>query len=576
MTATAVAPLRSIPDYVPPMERTLGVGVVLWCHEYLTQPDGENTGERWQFTDEQQRIILRWYEIDDRGRFRYRRGVIRRLKGWGKDPIAAAIVCAELCGPVRFGGWDAAGMPVGVEHPRPWVIVAAVNQAQTGNTTLLFEGMMSSEMVTDYKLDLGKTVIYAAGRGKVEAVTSSPRALEGARPTLTIAAETQNWLANNDGHDMERVIRRNLAKARGGGARLLEINNAHLIGEDSVAERTYEAWRKAAPGVLTDLYYDAVEGPVTDLADGEQLAAGIEACRGDAVWLDIEHLVAEAQDPTTSDSDTRRFYLNQPAQMLGELWMDDELWDARTEGFEEIADFTEVVIAFDGSHSGDATAIVVATLEEIPRIGVVAAWEPTLEADPDYQVPVEDVEDAIRAACRKYKVREIACDPSLWMRSFQILQKERLPVVEFPNTPSRMIPATKMFMQAVVNGRLRQSGDDRLRRHILNAVLKTSSRGGMIFKDSKTSPRKIDLAIAAIMGLERAVHYTRRVAGVYSFGDVFSENGEKADLHAIEEAQREEYDELMRLAAEDRKAIDESLGGKPIEDEPATSDEGAG
>jgi phage terminase large subunit-like protein len=43
-----------------------------------------------------------------------------------------------------------------------------------------------------------------------------------------------------------------------------------------------------------------------------------------------------------------------------------------------------------------------------------------------------------------------------------------------------------------------------LARHIANAVLKRDSRGARISKDKPDSPRKIDLAVDAVMGVDRA------------------------------------------------------------------------
>jgi len=40
--------------------------------------------------------------------------------------------------------------------------------------------------------------------------------LEGGRPTLFIANETQHWQANNDGHEMARVARPQPGEGRDG------------------------------------------------------------------------------------------------------------------------------------------------------------------------------------------------------------------------------------------------------------------------------------------------------------------------------------------------------------------------
>lgn len=513
----ALSAVRSIPDTTPPDNRTLGGQVLLWTARFLLQPDGVNAGERWTFTREQARMVYRWYQIDDRGQFVFRRGVIRRMKGHGKDPFVAALSAVELCGPCRFGGWDANGMPVAIPHPAPWIQVAAVSQDQTRNTMTLFPGLFSPDAIDEYRLDLGKTIIYGRGGvGRIEAVTSSPPALEGGRPTLVVLNESHLWVQSNDGLAMADVIRRNLAKSNDGSARSLEITNAHLPGEGSVAETTYEAWRKSARSV-PGLYYDALEAPeVKDLTDRPAVLDALQVARGDSVWLNVERLADEIADPTTPEWKSRRFYLNQVVRADVERWMPLVEWeDAKRE--HPIPDGETVVIGFDGSFSGDSTAIVAvsvplaiapkdddeATTPPLPHIDVVKCFENRV-GDPDWRVPIEDVEDIIRGACRRWRVVEISADPHLWARSLEIFEKERLPAVEFPQSPARMIPATARFRQAIINGGATHSGDADLSRHVENAVVKVSSRGEQIVKDAKTSPRKIDLAVAAVMALERA------------------------------------------------------------------------
>ncbi|WP_280442940.1 hypothetical protein [Nocardia brasiliensis] len=80
---TSPQPVRSINDYIPAEHRTLGWIAAAWMTAHLVQPDGPNAGEPFELTREQLRILLRWYEINDSGRFRYRRGILRRMKGWG-------------------------------------------------------------------------------------------------------------------------------------------------------------------------------------------------------------------------------------------------------------------------------------------------------------------------------------------------------------------------------------------------------------------------------------------------------------------------------------------------------------
>ena len=104
----SVDPVLTLP---PAPEKSLGPLVFQWCQEYVRQPDGPDAGERWQFTPEQIRFLHYLYAVDERGRFLWSRSVLRRAKGWGKSPLMAALALAELCGPVRFDGFDARGAP---------------------------------------------------------------------------------------------------------------------------------------------------------------------------------------------------------------------------------------------------------------------------------------------------------------------------------------------------------------------------------------------------------------------------------------------------------------------------------
>ena len=68
-------------SYVLP-EHTLGWEAALFAAKYLKDP---KTGAPWEFTMEQLRFILWYYALNDDGEFIYRRAVLQRLKGWGKD-----------------------------------------------------------------------------------------------------------------------------------------------------------------------------------------------------------------------------------------------------------------------------------------------------------------------------------------------------------------------------------------------------------------------------------------------------------------------------------------------------------
>ena len=339
------------------------------------------------------------------GRFVYRRAVIRRAKGWGKDPLAAALACVEFLGPCRVGELRRDGDPVAVAHPSPWVHIAAVNQDQTTNTMSLIPGMLAPAAVTHYRLDIGKDVIYSAAGGRIQAVTSSPHALEGGRPTPGDRWGTQHWQANNAGHKMARVIRRNLGKSRDGAARLVELTNAHEPGLDSVAEHSYDAWRAMVERRTPrrGLLYDSREAPPTvDLADRASLRAGLAAAYGDSTWVDLDRLIEEIYDPNTPPSEARRFYLNQ-ITAAEDAWITAHEWDA-CQVDDLILPGDVVVLGFDGSRADDATALAVCRLHD-GLLDLAAVWEkPRRAGRRRLGSPRDQVDDAVDHTFARYNV----------------------------------------------------------------------------------------------------------------------------------------------------------------------------
>lgn len=204
---------------------------------------------------------------------------------------------------------------------------------------------------------------------------------------------------------------------------------------------------------------------------------------------------------TSREAAFRRYRLGQWAGDTDQ-WLPDGAWKACTE-VRGIPDGEQVVLGLDGSYKNDTTALVALTCGERPHAVVVGCWERP-ELSHDWQVPILDVEAKIREACARWQVREVVCDPFRWARTIQILEAEGLPMVVFPQSPQRMVPATTRLYEAVVNGTVTHDGNPLLARHLSNCRLKEDARGSRVQKDHKASSRKIDLAVATIMAHDRA------------------------------------------------------------------------
>lgn len=184
-----------------------------------------------------------------------------------------------------------------------------------------------------------------------------------------------------------------------------------------------------------------------------------------------------------------------------EAWLPYGAFDACRRP-QQVPDGTRVYAGFDGSYSGDSTALVGVT--EDRHVFIIGCWENP--GRKGWRVPRGHVEAAVADAFARYDVVELLCDPPYWGREISDWSA-RWPgkVVEFPTfSRARMAPACTTFYSAVMEQALTHDGDPRLSRHVANAVVQSSPQGDYITKADKDSPAKIDLAVAAIIAYSRA------------------------------------------------------------------------
>ena len=510
---------------------SLGWGVINWLYAYVLTPGGPHAGQPFMPTMEQARFILWWYAVDEDGKFIYRSGILRRLKGWGKDPLAGALALVELCGPVEFSHFEG-GRAMGKPKYDPWVQIAAVSQDQTRNTFTLFPALISPKLKEEFKLDLNKTIIYD-GRGKmIEGVTSSPLALEGKRPTFVIMNETQWWVEANDGKAMAKVIEGNVTKSAYGTCRSLSICNAHVPGQDSVGEDDWEAYLKVQAGKAMDtgILYDALEAPSTTpvseipsldedpegfKAGIEELKRGLEVARGDATWLDIDLIISSILDVRNPVSESRRKFLNQ-VNASEDSWIAPREWDA-CQGSVKLEPGDKITLGFDGSKSNDHTALAACRIED-GAVFLLKSWDP--EKCPDGEIPRADVDATVRSAFERYNVVGFRADVhefesyvDEWGRDF----RRKLKVKASPGNPvafdmrglkKKFALDCEKFLDAVLEGEIVHDGDPALRWYILNCHRNPTNYDAVsVRKESRNSSRKIDGAITAILAFGARQEY---------------------------------------------------------------------
>lgn len=490
-----------------PPKLTLGWDILDWATEMLAQPDGAHKGDSWSFTKEQALFILWFYAIDAKGRFKYRRALLARPKGWGKSPLLAAIASTELLGPVAFDGFDAHGNPVGRPSYSPLIQLAAVSEAQTDNTmSLVIEMLGDGNAVDYYSLDIGKSRILVPG-GKLEPVTAQAKSREGQRPTFAVLDETHLWIPSNGGDKLAATIRRNLGKING---RSVETTNAYLPGEESVAEDSQSYWESIQRGEVIDpgLMYDFRQAPAnTPYERSPERRAGLIAVYGDAAkenggWVDLDRIEQEMDDPATKEADGRRFYFNQITQ--GSLqWIDPQKWAACIDKhLRPLNKKDAITLGFDGGIRDDSTALVACRVED-GALFPIHVWERP-EGEKNWEVDFVSVDLFVRDTLENYNVVRMNCDPAYWQDIVGrwAVDYEGIVWEWWTSRKKAMAESNERFSTAVAKAELKHKNDEVLTRHVLNAHIEETPWGELLRKDIRGGSRKIDAAVAAVLAYE--------------------------------------------------------------------------
>lgn len=509
-----------------PIDKTpypsLGGQVCDFIETYLCHGPGDLRGRPLLLDEEKRALIWRLYEVyppahPQAGRRRFRRAGISLRKGSAKTEFAALLAAVELHpdGPVRCDGFDVTGQPVGVGVIDPYIPLVAYTEEQSDELaySALKVILEYSELSRDFDIGLER-IIRVGGDGRAVSLSGSPDSRDGARTTFSIMDETHRWTSPRlvSAH---RTMLANLPKRRLADAWNLEITTAPAPGENSIAEATMDYARLIADGVITDpklFFFHRQASDDHDLTNSVGIrAAVLEASGPVAAWSDIDGIVDQWQDPTVDRIYLERVWLNRVVRGS------DRAFDVSK--FRQLADEEYVIpkgalvtVGFDGSRWDDSTAIVVTEVVTGYQ-ELYAIWERPVDVDLEYwEVPVDEVNEAIANVFEDYEVWRAYCDPPYWestVATWVGFFGETRVVEWWTNRQTPMAKALKSYTSSIASGELVHSGDRALVRHVGNAVKRDLRRLDddgrpmwTIYKERPKSPHKIDAAMAAVLSWE--------------------------------------------------------------------------
>lgn len=518
------------------LSSSLGPGLIDWA-EWRTDEPGLTdylTGRPWRFTPGQKRFLIMWYAFNDRGRFVYRSGVKRGAKGTGKDPFGGALCDIELAGPSQLCFDEDSQSWSGQRHLMPLVQIAANSEDQAKDTLRIANALFGAEAREFYGVDCGETRTILKQGGRLEVLTASEKSSEGDPATFILLNESHHMTETSGGHRVAAVARRNVGKSPATlQARICEMTNAHQQGQDSVAERTYEAWQLQVSGKAKrrDILYDSIEAnPATNLIDDTQRSRALEQAYQDAPWADLERLSDEILDPRTAVADSIRFYLNGLAA-AEDAWIDPRKFDDLSNASLSLADGEQIAMFLDCSKSEDATGLVACRLSD-GFVTVLGVWQkPHGERGRDWLAPRNEVDAEVRMAMDRYRVVWFGVDPSparedetealywaemidRWHQDF----RAKLPLWATPGTGGHSVlfdmriskrggvdrnraftEMAELTQRAIdIEGTLLHDGDATLRVHAHNAKRRPNQWGATLGKVTRDSKKLVDLAVCMV------------------------------------------------------------------------------
>lgn len=446
-----------------------------FIREYLLVPKGHGALKPVKLRDFQKEIVVGSHAPG------IRTALVSIPRGNAKTTLAAMLGLAEM-----FVGPPSASVAVvASDHRQAKIMFNAAKRMVELNPELL-------ERVQIY----AESMYYPHNDATMTPLPAEYDALQGRDDTLTVIDEL---------HVVTRPVWE--AATSGAGKRPDSLTLAISTPGNSEDSVMWDLVKLGREGIEPSFYfkeYAAPENCRIDDEDAWMIANPAAACKDPFLAVDG----IRSQLRTLREPSFRQLRLGQWAKGI-DSWLPFGM-------FENLADLTRTVphgsrvaLGFDGSASGDSTALVACTLDPKPHLFVLGVWENP--GSKEWRVPREEVGQAVDDAFETYDVVDMAADPWGWRSEMEQWGKRwgAKRVIEWDTSKSaRMAPATDRLYQKIALQEITHDGHPALMTHFSNCVAVNTTAGVVVMKDKRMSPRKIDLAVASIAAVDRSQWHT--------------------------------------------------------------------
>ncbi len=506
------------------VKRTLGPAVAEFLGANLKHTKGTLFGQPFLLEPWQQEDIDLIYELDEKGKRRWRTVIYGVPRGNGKSPVAAGIGLFELLD----------------RQDAPEIFCAAGSRDQANIVHDFAHGMPRGGPLVDY-IEFPKSrssALKCALNGGIMRILSADGDLQhGLSVSVAIIDELHVFKTNKQ---EELYFALATATQKRDESVMLIIttagaNKASLLGEKFDAMlKTHKleyfdngcriVGRNASAGSLL-IWRGA---PDTVDASSRKIWRAVNP----ASWIPMSELERLASE--VPESVFRRLVLNQ--WVLGaDAAIQPASWDACCNPeLAFIEEGAEIWAAVDVGERRDTSAVtLIAPLEiaqgkdenDRPVIKIklrvkTKVFNPSKERAKTL-LPL--VEAEVRHLVDTYTLRGVGFDPWQFRRSAEILSSDGIRMIEVPQVEKHMVPASQLVYDLVEQQNIIHDGDPILRQHVLNAEAKQTSRGTWrLVKPLQTHGRrvdesqKVDAAIALAMACAAYSYDTKQEGDLWA------------------------------------------------------------
>lgn len=492
---TVVQPLfKTPPPSDPRWQYTLGPEFIARTERELRIPRGPLRGQPLTWAPWQREWWNECLRCDADRNWYYRLAILGVPKKNTKSVMAAAMADDHVF--------------LDEDEPDPWVAVGANADRQAdiifGDVKSMAE--LNPEMKAAANLFRWEVRLkdVQSGHPHIERVAASKGKLDGKDCSLVDYDEV---------HEAEQETWRILTNSIVGRQRGMVFGTTTAGYDlDSVLGRLYLKCRQQAAGEIPGdrtlmWWYGAPEG-----ADYRNPKVWAAANPNFGISVNDDALAHELTK--NSEAEFRRYFLNQWTKSEN-LWVGHALLDGCESEEFQLVPGAPTWVSWDAATKYDSTMLMAGQWFELdgpgnPPTFCVVCWHwarpVDMNGDPveDWRLPIAEVREVVERLPREYDVQGIAFDPAFITWEAQEFEAAGLPMVEWPQFDSRMVPATQALYQLISEGRF-LFHQPVIRRHIENSVVATTRRGERLVKakDRKANEGAICALMVASLAMSR-------------------------------------------------------------------------